>query len=103
MKADREAMETYAEKMEASPDEMKSVAVHEEVPKEEIAANTFGALKKRHGDRHLAVGRHRKSKKWTQADGGSQKKLTVAFRGMTRCGISARCKGQDKDKAVPRT
>jgi predicted transcriptional regulator len=45
IKADREAMEVYPEKREANPEEMKSVAVHEEVPEEEAAVETSGALK----------------------------------------------------------
>jgi hypothetical protein len=52
----QEGTETNPDKMEANPDEMKSVTVHEEVPKEEAAVKSFGALKKWHGDWHLAVG-----------------------------------------------
>jgi hypothetical protein len=48
-------VEAYAEKMEPSPEEMKSVAVHEALPKEEVAVNTFGALQKQHGDWYLAI------------------------------------------------
>jgi hypothetical protein len=36
-----------------------------EVPKEEAAVKTVRALKKRYGDRHLAVGCHRLLQKWT--------------------------------------
>jgi hypothetical protein len=46
---------TGATYLEANP-EIESDAAHKEVPKEEAAAKTVGALKKRHGDRHLAVG-----------------------------------------------
>jgi hypothetical protein len=49
-------VEAYAEKTEAHPEEMKSVVVHEEIPKEEAAVKTCRAPKKRHGDQHLAVG-----------------------------------------------
>jgi hypothetical protein len=42
--------------MEANPEEIESVMVHEEAPKEEAAVQTFGALKKRNGDRHLVLG-----------------------------------------------
>jgi hypothetical protein len=56
MKADQEATEGYPEKMEANPEEMKSLTVHEEVPKEEAAVETFGALKEWYGDWHPAVG-----------------------------------------------
>jgi hypothetical protein len=36
--------------MEANPEQMKSIAVHEEVCKEEAAVKTVGALKKQHED-----------------------------------------------------
>jgi hypothetical protein len=38
---------------------MKSVAEQQEVPKEEAAVETIGALEDRCGDRHLALGRRR--------------------------------------------
>jgi hypothetical protein len=43
--------------LEANPEEKESVMVHEEVPKEEAAVETFGALKERYRDRHLALRR----------------------------------------------
>jgi hypothetical protein len=64
MMSDQEATEAYPEKMVANPDEVKSVAVHEEVPKEEAAVETFQALKEWYEDRHLAVRRHCQLKKW---------------------------------------
>jgi hypothetical protein len=78
-----EKMEACLEKMEATdleanPEEIESKADHEEVPKEEAAMETFGALKERYGDRHLAIGCRRKPKKWTQGSGGSRKKLAPA-------------------------
>jgi hypothetical protein len=48
-------LDACLEKMEANPGEQKSVAVHEEVPQEEAAVETFGAPKKRHGDWTLAT------------------------------------------------
>jgi seryl-tRNA synthetase len=96
-------MDSQIEKMEADLGEMKSVAVHEEVPEEEATMETFGALKKWHEDRCLALGRCQKLKKGTQDSGGSWKKLAAACRRMTCHAIPAWCKGQDKDKAVPRT
>jgi hypothetical protein len=39
---------------------------------------SFEALKKRHGDRHQAIGRHGKVKERIQGKGGSQKKLAAA-------------------------
>jgi hypothetical protein len=53
--------------------EAESVAVHVEVPKEEAAVETIGALKKQHGDRHMAVGRRRQL----------QNRLAAARRGFT--------------------
>jgi hypothetical protein len=55
---------------------------------------TFRALRKWHGDRHLAM--------------GSWKTLAAVCRGMTRLAIPAwhkghGCQGEDKDKAVTRT
>jgi hypothetical protein len=44
--------------LEANSEDMKSVAVHEEVPKEEAAVKTVRALKKQHGNWHLATGSH---------------------------------------------
>jgi hypothetical protein len=52
MKANREAMKAYPENMEANPEEMKFVAVHDEVPKEKAAVETVRALKKQYGDWH---------------------------------------------------
>jgi hypothetical protein len=70
-------------KMDTNQAKMKSVAEHGEVPKEEAAVKTFRALKKRHGDQNVALGRCQKPKKQTQGNGGSQKKLVAACRGMT--------------------
>jgi hypothetical protein len=76
-------MEAHLESKEPASFEVESKAEHEEVPKEEASVNTFRALKKRHGDRHLAIGRCGQPKKWTQGDGGSWKKLAATCRGMT--------------------
>jgi hypothetical protein len=85
VKASREVTEAYPEKMEANPEEMKSEVDHEEVPKEEATVKRVRALKKRLEDRHLAVGCHVQLRKWTQADGGSWKKLATTHRGVTCC------------------
>jgi hypothetical protein len=53
---------------------MKSMAVHEEVPKEEAAVKSFGTLKKLHRGQHLAIGCFEKPKEWTQDNGGCPKK-----------------------------
>jgi hypothetical protein len=49
--------------LEANPEKKESVVVHEEVPKEETAVETFGALKERYWDRHIAVRRRDLPKK----------------------------------------
>jgi hypothetical protein len=85
----QEATEACLEGKEPASLEAESVAVHEEVPKEEAALET--ALKKRHEDRYLAVGHRRQLKKRTQDKGGPRKKLAAARRGMTRrAGMSRR-------------
>jgi hypothetical protein len=62
----------------------KSVAVQEEVPKEEVAVKTVRALKKRYGDWHLATGCCLQLYKQTWGNGGSRKKLATAHRGRTQ-------------------
>jgi hypothetical protein len=64
--------------MEANPEETESVVVHEEVPTEEVAMKTFGALKKQ----YLVVGRRRKPKKRIQDNCVSRKKLAATCRGI---------------------
>jgi hypothetical protein len=123
MKADREATEVCQEKMEAAVHsirawlketmacqetteacleskeltsvQMESWSEHQEARKEEATVKSFGPLKKRHGDLHLAIGRREKPPKVrTQSYGGSRKKLAAAGRRMTRRAGVARRKGQ---------
>jgi hypothetical protein len=84
MDVSQEVMKAYPEIMEVNPKEIKSVAMHEEVPKEDARGICFGALRKRHRDRNLAVGHREKPKERTKGKGGSRKKLAAARRGMTR-------------------
>jgi recombination DNA repair RAD52 pathway protein len=55
-------MDSQVEKMEAclekteTTEEIESNAEHEEVPNEEDAGETFGTLKERYEDQHLAIG-----------------------------------------------
>jgi hypothetical protein len=77
----QEATEACLRNKESSSLEVEPVAVHEEVPKEETAVKPIGTLMKRYGDRHLAVRRRVQSKKRTQGNGGSRKKLAAACRG----------------------
>jgi hypothetical protein len=93
MKAEREAMEVY-------PEEMKSVAEHEEVPKEEAAVKPVRALKKQHGDQHLAIACHGQLKKQTQGDGASWKELVTTCREMTRRAIPAWRQGPGRDSVA---
>jgi hypothetical protein len=51
--------------MAANPEEMKSVAEHQEVPNEEAEVETVGPLEDRHVDRHPAAGRRLQLKKRT--------------------------------------
>jgi hypothetical protein len=81
MKAHQEGMMAI---IKTGLEEMKSVAVHEEVPKEEATVKPVRAVKKRHRVWHLAAGCHGKPKEQTQGNGGSQKKLATIHRGMTR-------------------
>jgi hypothetical protein len=59
---------------ETKSEEIKFEAAHEEVPKEEAAVKISEALKKRHGDRHLAVGHREKPKERTQDKSGTRQR-----------------------------
>jgi hypothetical protein len=91
-----EATEACLESKEPTSMEVE----HEEVPKEDAAVETSGALKKWHRERHLAVRRHGQPKKQTPGYGGSWKKLAATCRGMTHHAIPARYKGQGKDSVA---
>jgi hypothetical protein len=75
LKAVYEEMKAHQERMMAiiktGLEEMKTVAVDEEVVKEEATMKPVRALKKRHRGWHLVAGCHRKPKERTQGDGGS--------------------------------
>jgi hypothetical protein len=91
-----------SEKMEADPEEIKSIAEHMEVPKKEAAVKPVRALKKRHGGQNLAVRCCQKPKKRTQGNVGSYKTLAAACRGMTCRAIPVQnkghcCQGQGKN------
>jgi hypothetical protein len=49
-------MEAMCGKIGGQPEKSDAIAEHQEAPKEEAAVKSFGALKKRHGDKHLATG-----------------------------------------------
>jgi hypothetical protein len=100
MDSQLEKMEACLEKteamdLEANPEERESEAVHDEVPKEEAAVETFGALKEQYRDQHLVVRSRGHPNKQTQGNGGSQKKLATASRGMTCRAIPTLHKGHD--------
>jgi hypothetical protein len=97
-------MNVSLEKMkELASVEMKSVVVHEEVPKEDAAAKTGGALNKQHGDRNLAVGRCKKAKGTDPGPWWFRKKLAATYRGMTRHAGVAWRKGHSRENVAPRT
>jgi hypothetical protein len=91
----QEVTEACLESKELTSLEIESIVVHEEVSKKEATVQTVRALKKHHGDWHLALGHYRKPKKWTHANGESWKKLASACRGMTCCAIPAPPMGHD--------
>jgi hypothetical protein len=93
MRADQGETKTYPEKGKAIPGEMESEPAHQEVPKQEASVKSFGALKKRHGDWRLSVGRSKKLKERTQENGGSRREMANACRGTTRRAGVARDKG----------
>jgi hypothetical protein len=98
----QETTEACLESKESTSVQVESESEPQEVTKEEATVKYFGAVKKRNGDRYLAVGRREKPKELTQGKGGSRKKLTTAGRGMTRYAGVARRKrhgrqGQGKD------
>jgi hypothetical protein len=77
---------------EPSQEKPDTVAEHQEVSKDEVAVEIIGALEDRYGNWHLAVGRCRQPKKWTQGNDVSWKKLAAARRQMTHHAGTARCK-----------
>jgi hypothetical protein len=93
MKACLQKMEACLKSKETTLEEMANAAAQPEVPNEEAAVVTIGAMKDRYGDRHLAIGRRRELQKRTQGDGGPRKKLVAACRRMTRRVIPAPRKG----------
>jgi hypothetical protein len=64
--------------MVANSGELQSVAVHQEVYKEEAAVETIGALEDRYGDRHLDVGQRRQPKKRIRDDSEFRQKIASA-------------------------
>jgi hypothetical protein len=96
MNAHQERMDSWLEILEAFLEKMEAMEVieselgHQEVTKEEATVQTFGALKKRYGDRHLAVGRQGQPKKRTRGNGGSRKKLATSHGGITHRAVPPR-------------
>jgi hypothetical protein len=68
--------------------EIESVAMYEEVPKEEATVKTARALKERYGNQHVALGHGLQLKK--RAQGEPRRKLATACRGVT-CHARAAC------------
>jgi hypothetical protein len=78
---------------EANPEEIKSVAEHQEVTVEEAAVKSLGALKKQHMGWHLVAGCHSQLQERTQGNCGSRKKLAAASRKLTHSAGVAQRKG----------
>jgi hypothetical protein len=91
MKAHEERMMTI---LKADLEGMKSVAEHQEVPKEEAAMQTVTELKKQYRDQHLAIKRCGQPKNGSRATLGIWKKLAAACREMTHCAGVAWRKGR---------
>jgi hypothetical protein len=91
----KEATEACLESKEPTSVEIAQLE-YPEIPKKEATVKSFGALKKWHGNRHIAVGRLEGPKEWTQGKVGSQKKLAAAAagRGVTRRAGMAPRKGR---------
>jgi hypothetical protein len=61
--------------LEASAENLETVAACQEVPNEEAAVETIRLREDQHGVPYLAVGCHRQLKRWTQGSGGSWQNL----------------------------
>jgi hypothetical protein len=94
-RADLKEVDTMG--LEANREKLKAIAEQREVPQKEAPVEMIGALEDRYGDRHLAVGRRRQPKKWTQGDGGSQK-MAAAHRRMTHHTVRASRKGNARHR-----
>jgi hypothetical protein len=86
-------MKACPEKRKAITEETEVVAKHQEVPNEQTAVETIGALEVRYGEWHLAREWRRQPKKRAQADSGSRKRLTNARGLLTRRAVPALSKG----------
>jgi hypothetical protein len=75
--------------LKANQEKSEAVAVHQEVPKEEVEVETVGALEGRNGDRRLAVRRRGRQEKEAQSDCGSRQKLVAARGRLTRRAVPA--------------
>jgi hypothetical protein len=82
--------------LEANREKSEDVAVYQEVPDEEAAVETIGALEDLYGDRNLPIGSHRQLKKRTHGDGGSRQKLAAAKGRLTRRAVPAPRKGHSR-------
>jgi hypothetical protein len=93
-------VKTEATYLEANPEETGSDAEHKEVPEEDVAVKPVGVLKMQHGYQNLVTERCQKSKKRTQGNVGSWKKLAAACRWITCHAIPAQHKEQCQDSVA---
>jgi hypothetical protein len=80
MDVSQDATKAYPKIMDVNPKEIKSIAMHEEVPNDDAAVKYFGAMTKRHRGRNMEVGRRENLKERTKGKGGYRKKLAAARR-----------------------
>jgi hypothetical protein len=85
--------EAYVGILEANREKSGAVAEQQDIPKEETAVETIGALKDQYMDRHLSVRRRRQYSKQTQGHGESRQKLAAARIRMARRAVPAPRKG----------
>jgi hypothetical protein len=76
---------------EPNPEDMESEVEHWEVPMEEAAVKSLGAMKKRYRGWKLAARRHGEPKELTR-DCGSQRKMAAAYRKVSHCAAVAQRK-----------
>jgi hypothetical protein len=78
--------------LKTNPEEMKSVAVPEEVPEKHAVVKPVGGLRKRYRGQKLAAGRRGEPKELTRGNCGSRRKLAAACKKVPRRASVARCK-----------
>jgi uncharacterized protein (DUF885 family) len=95
-----EDMNVRRKEMKANPDEMKSVMVHGEVPKEHVAVNPVGGLRKRHRAGIYPQSPAKSRRIGPGGNCGSRKKLAADRRRTARCAGVERRKGHGRNNVA---